>query len=152
VRTGASGMIGAEVAARANPDGYTFLIATSQHAIVNVMYEKRPYDLVRDFTPVTLIASTPFIMLVNPSVAAGSCTSAVTTSQPACDSVRFTWLPRNPDPPVMSTRAIDDVPELTGRSWPGGERTGGGLHHVIAACLLACPWVASICRTGSGER
>jgi tripartite-type tricarboxylate transporter receptor subunit TctC len=37
IRTGASGMIGAEVAARANPDGYTFLIVTSQHAIVNNM-------------------------------------------------------------------------------------------------------------------
>src|SRR6188508_275912 len=72
VRTGASGMIGAEVAARANPDGYTFMIATSQHAIVNVMYEKRSYDLVRDFAPVILIASTPFIMLVHPSVPAAS--------------------------------------------------------------------------------
>ena len=72
VRTGASGMIGAEVAARANPDGYTFLIATSQHAIVNVMYDKRAYDLVRDFAPVILIASTPFIMLVHPSVPASS--------------------------------------------------------------------------------
>ena len=72
VRTGASGMIGAEVAARANPDGYTFLIATSQHAIVNVMYDKRAYDLVRDFAPVILIASTPFIMLVHPSVQATS--------------------------------------------------------------------------------
>ena len=72
VRTGASGMIGAEVAARANPDGYTFLIVTSQHAIINNMYAKRSYDLVRDFAPVSLMASTPFIMLVHPSVAAGS--------------------------------------------------------------------------------
>ena len=72
VRTGASGMIGAEVAARANPDGYTFLIVTSQHAIVQNMYEKRSYDLILDFTPVSLMASTPFILLVNPSVPAGS--------------------------------------------------------------------------------
>jgi tripartite-type tricarboxylate transporter receptor subunit TctC len=72
VRTGASGMIGAEVAARANPDGYTFLIVTSQHAIVHNMYEKRSYDLIRDFAPVSLMASTPFILLVNPSVPAGS--------------------------------------------------------------------------------
>ena len=72
VRTGASGMIGAEVAARANPDGYTFLIATSQHAIVNVMYEKRSYDLIRDFAPVSLIASTPFILVAHPGVPAGS--------------------------------------------------------------------------------
>src|SRR5688500_16938681 len=72
VRTGASGMIGAEVAARANSDGYTFLIVTSQHAIVHNMYEKRSYDLIRDFAPISLMASTPFILLVNPSVPAAS--------------------------------------------------------------------------------
>ena len=72
VRPGASGMIGAEIAARANPDGYTFLIATAQHVIVNVMYEKRSYDLIRDFAPISLMASTPFLLVANPSVPANS--------------------------------------------------------------------------------
>lgn len=72
VRPGASGMIGAEIAARANPDGYTFLIATAQHVIVNVMYSKRSYDLVRDFAPISLMASTPFMLVANPSVPANS--------------------------------------------------------------------------------
>jgi tripartite-type tricarboxylate transporter receptor subunit TctC len=71
-RPGASGMIGAEIAARASPDGYTFMIATSQHAIVNAMYEKRTYDLIKDFAPVSLMASTPFLLVVNPSVPAHS--------------------------------------------------------------------------------
>lgn len=71
-RPGASGMIGAEIAARASPDGYTFMIATAQHAIVQSMYEKRPYDLIRDFAPVSLMASTPFILVINPSVPASS--------------------------------------------------------------------------------
>lgn len=71
-RPGASGMIGAEIAARASPDGYTFMIATSQHAIVNSMYEKRNYDLIRDFAPVSLMASTPFILVVNASVPAAT--------------------------------------------------------------------------------
>src|SRR4051812_6703903 len=71
-RPGASGMIGAEIAARAAPDGYTLLIATSQHAIVNAMYEKRTFDLMRDFAPITLIASTPFILVLHPSVPAAS--------------------------------------------------------------------------------
>ncbi|MCU1376730.1 MAG: hypothetical protein JWO68_4016 [Actinomycetia bacterium] len=71
-RPGASGMIGAEIAARASPDGYTFMISTSQHAIVNAMYEKRTYDLIRDFSSVSLMASTPFILVVNPSVQAAS--------------------------------------------------------------------------------
>jgi tripartite-type tricarboxylate transporter receptor subunit TctC len=71
-RPGASGMIGAEIAARASPDGYTFMIATSQHAIVNAMYEKRNYDLIKDFAPVTLMASTPFLLVTHPAVPANS--------------------------------------------------------------------------------
>jgi tripartite-type tricarboxylate transporter receptor subunit TctC len=71
-RPGASGMIGAEIAARASPDGYTFMIATSQHAIVNAMYEKRTYDLIKDFAAVSLMASTPFLLVSNASVAASS--------------------------------------------------------------------------------
>ena len=71
-RPGASGMIGAEIASRASADGYTFMIATSQHAIVQSMYEKRGYDLIRDFTPVSLMASTPFILVVNASLPAAS--------------------------------------------------------------------------------
>lgn len=69
-RAGASGIIGAEIGARAAPDGYTLTVATSQIVIVSVMYEKLPFNLQRDFAPVTLLGSTPFIFVVNPSVAA----------------------------------------------------------------------------------
>lgn len=71
-RAGASGAIGAEIAARAAPDGYTLVIGTSQWAIVAAMYSKLPYDMVRDFSPVSLIATTPFILVVNPAVPATS--------------------------------------------------------------------------------
>jgi tripartite-type tricarboxylate transporter receptor subunit TctC len=71
-RPGASGMIGTEIAARAAADGYTLLIATMLQTIVQAMYPKVPYDLLRDFTPITLMASTPFILSVNHSVRANS--------------------------------------------------------------------------------
>ena len=71
-RPGASGIIGAEIGAKSAPDGYTLVIVTSQAAIVSGMYPKLPYHLARDFAPVTLMASTPFILAVNPSVAANS--------------------------------------------------------------------------------
>ena len=71
-RAGASGIIGAEIGARAAPDGHTLTMATSQIVIVSVMYEKLPFDLVRDFTPISLLGSTPFIMVVNPSVPAAN--------------------------------------------------------------------------------
>lgn len=71
-RAGASGAIGAEIAARAAPDGYTLVIGTSQWAIVAAMYSKLPYNMVRDFSPVSLIATTPFILVINPAVPATS--------------------------------------------------------------------------------
>jgi tripartite-type tricarboxylate transporter receptor subunit TctC len=71
-RAGANGIIGAEIGARAAPDGYTLLMVTSQAAIVDATYEKLNYDLVKDFSPISLLASTPFAMVINPSVPATS--------------------------------------------------------------------------------
>ena len=70
-RAGASGAIGASEVARAAPDGYTLLMATaSSHGINSALYRKLPYDAVKDFAPVTLLASTPNIIVVNPAVPA----------------------------------------------------------------------------------
>ncbi len=71
-RAGASGNIGAEIAANSAPDGYTLLMVTSQAAIVTAMFDKLSYNLVKDFTPISYLATTPFIMVVNPSVPAMS--------------------------------------------------------------------------------
>ena len=71
-RPAATGIIGSEIASKAAPDGHTLLIVTAQAVIVSVMYEKLPYDLLKDFAPISLIASTPFLLVVHPSVAATS--------------------------------------------------------------------------------
>ena len=71
-RPGASGIIGAEIASKAAPDGHTLMIVTSQAVIVSVMYEKLPYHLLKDFSPISMLATTPFILAVNPSVPAAS--------------------------------------------------------------------------------
>jgi tripartite-type tricarboxylate transporter receptor subunit TctC len=70
-RAGASGNIGAEIAARAAPDGYTLAMITSQQPNVVALYDKKlPYDLVKDFAPISLLASAPYFIVVHPSVAA----------------------------------------------------------------------------------
>ncbi len=71
-RPGASGIIGAEIASKAAPDGHTLMIATSQAVIVSVMYKKLPYHLLKDFSPISMLATTPFILAVHPSVPAAS--------------------------------------------------------------------------------
>ena len=70
-RPGASGMIGADIAAKAAPDGYTLLMAyVAEIAIVPSLFAKMNYDPVRDLTPVTLAAITPMIFVVHPSLPA----------------------------------------------------------------------------------
>jgi tripartite-type tricarboxylate transporter receptor subunit TctC len=67
-RPGGGTNIGAEIAAKAPADGYTLLMGNISHAINASLYSKLGYDLVRDFAPVTLLASTPNIVVVHPSV------------------------------------------------------------------------------------
>ena len=67
-RTGAAGNIGAEIGARAAPDGYTILQVSLTHAVNASLYRNLAYDLRRDFVPVTLLASSPSMVVVHPSL------------------------------------------------------------------------------------
>jgi tripartite-type tricarboxylate transporter receptor subunit TctC len=67
-RPGAAGNLGAELAARSAPDGYTLMMANLAQAISMTLYDKLPYDLVRDFAPVSLLAAGSFMLAVHPSV------------------------------------------------------------------------------------
>ena len=71
-RPGAGANIGADIAAHAPADGYTLLMGNVAHAVNVTLYRKLGYDLVKDFAPITLLASTPNILVVHPSVAAKS--------------------------------------------------------------------------------
>ena len=72
-RPGAASTIGAAYVAKAPPDGYTLLMATSTTlAISKALYKKLPYDPVADFTPITLVAAVPFSLVVNPSLPVNS--------------------------------------------------------------------------------
>jgi tripartite-type tricarboxylate transporter receptor subunit TctC len=72
-KTGAGGNIGADVVAKAAPDGYTLLMATvSTHAINPGLYKNMPYDPVKDFAPVMQVGVTPCVLAVNPAVPAST--------------------------------------------------------------------------------
>jgi tripartite-type tricarboxylate transporter receptor subunit TctC len=67
-RAGAGANLGAEIAAKAPPDGYTLLMGTPAHAINVSMYSGLNYDIVRDFAPVSLISTGQYVVIVHPSV------------------------------------------------------------------------------------
>ena len=67
-RPGAGTTIGSAVVARAKPDGHTLLLNTSAFAITPAIYQKIPYDALRDFAPITMGVSTPNLMVVHPSL------------------------------------------------------------------------------------
>ena len=69
---GASGIVGANAVAKAAPDGYTLLVSASVHVINPFLYKSVPYDVVHDFTPVTLLAEGPLIVSTTPSVPANN--------------------------------------------------------------------------------
>jgi tripartite-type tricarboxylate transporter receptor subunit TctC len=69
-RTGAAGVIGADIVAKSKPDGYTMLLGFASGITINPFLYKLPYKPIEDFAPVTLIGSTPLIMVLHPSVPA----------------------------------------------------------------------------------
>src|SRR6476661_6677528 len=70
-KPGAGGNIGADFVAKSAPDGYNLVLGTvGTHSINGALYQNMPYDMVRDFTPVTLLASTPNMLVINNDVPA----------------------------------------------------------------------------------
>ena len=85
-RGGASGFIGAEIVAKALPDGYTVLVGTASITSINmVVYPKRPYDTLRDFQPLTPLMSTATLLVVHPSMPSRNVKDLVTLAKSRAD-------------------------------------------------------------------
>ena len=67
-RGGAGSVIGTEIAAKAPPDGYTLLMVSAAHTINPAMAKKLPYDSVKEFTPISIVADVPTVLVVHPSL------------------------------------------------------------------------------------
>src|SRR5882724_9472434 len=70
-KPGAGTTLGADQVARSEPDGYTLLMATSTTLAINkTLYKKLPYDPLKDFAPIALVAGVPFALIINPTIPA----------------------------------------------------------------------------------
>lgn len=71
-RPGATGLIGTVIAAKASPDGYTIILADQPHSINSLVYSKPPYDAIKDFAPLNLVATSPQLIAAHPSFSLNS--------------------------------------------------------------------------------
>ena len=89
-RGGASGMIGADIVAKAPPDGYTIMVSASAEVALNVaLFPKMPYDPVKDFAPITLATVTPMALVVHPSVPVTSLSEYIAMAKAKPGSMTF---------------------------------------------------------------
>ncbi len=88
-RTGAGTIIATEIVARAAPDGYTLLMATPPLAIAPALFVKLPFDVQRDFAPVTNIAATSNVLVVHPAVPARNVRELIALAKAHPDTYTF---------------------------------------------------------------
>ena len=89
-QAGAGGTIAATTVAKAKPDGYTLLMAHSNsNSVAPALYPKLPYDVLKDFTPIIRVASTPLLLTVNPGVPAQDVKSFVALAKSKPGALRF---------------------------------------------------------------
>jgi tripartite-type tricarboxylate transporter receptor subunit TctC len=89
-RGGAGGNIGMDAVAKAAPDGYTLVFAiTAQLAVNPSLYPKLPYDLIRDFTPISLIGMAPYLLVAHPALPVRSVKELVALARAKPDELRY---------------------------------------------------------------
>lgn len=88
-RPGASGILASENLVRSPPDGHTFIIVISSHAVNPSMYKRLPYDTLNDFAPVTLIGAGPNILSVHPSLPVRTVRQLITLAKSQKEAINY---------------------------------------------------------------
>jgi len=88
-RAGAGGIIGTEIAAKSSPDGYTIFVCNVTNAIYPSLYRKATYDPLKDFIPITLVASFSFILSVHPTMPVRSVADLVALAKKRPDQIVY---------------------------------------------------------------
>lgn len=99
-RPGATTIIGMDIVAKSTPDGYTLIMASSTMAANATLHRKLPYDSIKDFAPISLVGSTPLIVVVHPSLPVTTISGLVTTAK------------TKPDPLLFASAGTGNVPHL----------------------------------------
>lgn len=151
-RGGAGGNIGTELASRAAPDGYTYLINSAGPMVINPsLFAKLPFDPVKDFAPVALLAPTYYLLITHPSVPTKSVRELIALAK------------QRPDRLVLASPGIGTPPDLTGEMFKNladikavsvlYKGTGQALAEVVAgqASFMFCDVIAAISFVKSGR-
>ena len=88
-RAGANAIVGTEFVARAAADGYTLLFVSSPHSVNPGMYAKLPYDTLRDFAPVSEIASSPYFLVTHPSLPVRNVKDLIALAKKQPDQIHY---------------------------------------------------------------
>jgi tripartite-type tricarboxylate transporter receptor subunit TctC len=115
-KTGASGMIGTEAAAKAKPDGYTLLVASGEMALNPHLYKKMAYDWDRELQPISLLVKVPNVMAVNPDVPAKNVGELIAHAR------------QNPGKLTFSSSGVGNPQQLTGELF--NKMAGVDIRHV----------------------
>lgn len=88
-RTGAGGLIGTEIAAKATPDGYTLLGTATPHVIFPHLHKKMPFDTLKDFVPIMQIGGQPYAITVHPSLGVSSIKELIAAAQKQPGAINY---------------------------------------------------------------
>ncbi|WP_260986159.1 tripartite tricarboxylate transporter substrate binding protein [Bordetella genomosp. 13] len=149
-RAGAGGNIGTDVAARAPADGYTLVLGTvGTHAINQSLYANLPYDAVRDFAAITIVANTPNILVVNPSLPVKSVQELLDYARAKPGALNYAT-PGNGTPPHLATEILKSMAgvSLTHVPYKGSgpamtDLLGGQVQVMIANAPVVIPYIKS---------
>jgi tripartite-type tricarboxylate transporter receptor subunit TctC len=146
-RVGASGNIGTDFVAKSAPDGHTVLMAYASHASNAALFDKLPYDTVKDFQPVSMIGAVPHVILVNPSLPVRTVAELVRLAKAKPGEILYSS-PGNGTPLHLATELLNVMAgiRLTHIPYKGAQPAmvstiSGETHMTITTMVVATPLV-----------
>jgi tripartite-type tricarboxylate transporter receptor subunit TctC len=146
-RVGASGNIGTDFVAKSPPDGYTVLMAYASHASNAALFDKLPYDTVKDFQPVSMIGAVPHVILVNPSMPVRTVSELVRLAKAKPGEILYSS-PGNGTPLHLATELLNVMAgiKLSHIPYKGAQPAmvstiSGETHMTITTMVVATPLV-----------